>query len=101
MNTSTLTSELSAIKRKTIPADLRRQIWVGDGAKCTFKNPQNSKICGSQYALEIDHINPVSFGGLSELNYLQLRCRTHNQWGAIKKLGHTKMEQYVPTLRSR
>ncbi len=34
--------------------------------------------CGRQYGLVIDHITPVSLGGKTELDNLQLLCREHD-----------------------
>lgn len=39
--------------------------------------------CHSTYALEIDHIRPISQGGQSEFENLRLLCRAHNQWRTL------------------
>jgi hypothetical protein len=46
-------------------------IWERDKGKC-----QN---CGSTYAIQIDHIQPFSHGGKTNLGNLRLLCRNCNQ----------------------
>jgi hypothetical protein len=54
-----------------ISVQIRAQVWKRDGGKC--------KICGSQYALELDHIRPFAVGGETTINNLRLLCRNCNQ----------------------
>lgn len=53
-----------------IPAVTRRAIYERDQHRC-----QN---CGSKYALQIDHIEPVAKGGTTEPENLRLLCRSCN-----------------------
>ncbi len=64
-----------------------RFIHKRDGGKC--------RICGSQYALEIDHILPKSMGGEDNIENLRLLCRLCNQREAIRILGLKKMDPYI------
>jgi 5-methylcytosine-specific restriction endonuclease McrA len=76
-----------------ISAELKRQIWKRDHGRCQFKSP-DGKLCGSQFALQIDHILPVAWNGQTVLNNLQLLCRTHNQFKALMQLGPSVMERH-------
>ncbi len=63
---------------RSISRSLRRRIWERDGGRCTFRS--GSRICGSKYFLQIDHIIPVSEGGKATFENLRLYCFRHNQW---------------------
>ena len=67
-------------------AEIRRQIWLRDQGKCTR--------CGSNYAVQEDHVVPESLGGEYTLENMRLLCRSCNQRAAIEKLGQEKMEAY-------
>ena len=64
-----------------------RLAWERDHGRCTN--------CGSEHALEIDHIIPKAMGGGSEIENLRLLCRTCNQRAAIAKFGQAKMDKYL------
>jgi hypothetical protein len=74
--------------RIAIPAATKRQVWLRDQGKCTFKD------CNSTHFLEIDHIVPVALGGSGDLSNLRLRCRGHNQRYAVSVYGVEKMQEY-------
>ena len=48
------------------------------GSSCEYIDPKSKMKCGSVYALEIDHIRPISQGGMSETENLRLLCKEHN-----------------------
>jgi len=73
--------------RVTPHQPLRAQVFIRDQNKCTH--------CGSQHALEIDHIIPKAKGGLTNLENLRLLCRNCNQRAAINEYGMKKMERYL------
>lgn len=54
-----------------IPASVRIEVWNRDGGKCV--------CCGSVEKIEYDHKLPVSKGGESTAENLQLLCRTCNR----------------------
>ena len=56
-----------------IPAHIKREVLKKANFKCAWPG------CSSTYALEIDHIIPVSKGGKTERENLRLLCRNHNQ----------------------
>lgn len=73
-------------KRSHISSTVRQEIW--------FKAKGQCQNCGSQHALQIDHIKPVALGGLNEADNLRLLCRPCNQRAAIEMLGQRKMERF-------
>ncbi len=70
--------------RERIAAQLKRAVWLRDNSRCCN--------CGSSHALQIDHCQPVAFGGESTLENLRLLCRSCNQRAAIEALGFEKMQ---------
>ena len=57
--------------REHIPQQVRDQVWRRDQNRCVQ--------CGSNYRLELDHIQPVSAGGRSTYRNLQLLCERCNR----------------------
>lgn len=57
--------------RGHIPPDLRQLVWMRDGGRCT--------MCGSQTELQFDHIIPVSMGGATSEQNLQILCGSCNR----------------------
>ncbi len=57
-------------RRKYISIKAKREVWEDSKSKCAR--------CGSSYALEVDHIAPVSLGGDSTHQNLRLLCRNCN-----------------------
>ena len=56
--------------REQIPTALRSEIWRRDGGQCSK--------CGSRERLQFDHIIPVSKGGNTTAQNLQLLCQSCN-----------------------
>ena len=81
--------------RTHLASALRREVWSRAGGRCEFHTADH-KRCFSRYALEIDHILPVSQGGGGDLANLRLVCRTHNQQQALAKVGPEIMSRYMP-----
>jgi hypothetical protein len=80
--------------RKAIPAVIARTIWRRAKYLCEFPG------CHSRFRLEIDHITPLSQGGMDEPENLRLLCRTHNLLEAKRRLGENLMSKYVDRLRA-
>jgi hypothetical protein len=78
---------------RTVPAELRRQVWERDGGRCTWVGPDGRR-CGSRWKLEIDHIRPFALGGTPELCSLRLRCHAHNILYAEQVYGREHMAQF-------
>ena len=79
---------------RAIPAAVRREVWKRDGGRCAWTSP-NEKRCGSTFMLELDHITPVALGGLSTADNLQVACRPHNQYEAVRIFGREHMAPYL------
>ena len=58
------------IARVPLDPDVRWSVFQRDGYACTH--------CGSQSDLTIDHVHPVSLGGLNDPTNLQTLCRSCN-----------------------
>ncbi len=85
-------AEMTVAQRKSRPdkeskAEIRRQIWARDNCKCTN--------CGSQFAVQEDHIVPQALGGEYSLENMRLLCRSCNQWAAIQIFGQQKMDLHL------
>ncbi len=76
---------------RTIPAHVKRAVWLRDGGQCTFRN-EAGKRCTCRRGVEFDHIKPVALGGDATLQNIRLLCRAHNQLEADRKLGKTFMD---------
>jgi hypothetical protein len=68
-------------------AEIIRRVWRRDRSQCAK--------CGSQHALQIDHVVPKALGGENTEQNLRLLCRHCNQRAAIEKLGVEKMRNYL------
>ncbi len=76
----------SNLRKRYIPASLRRQIFQRDQGKC--------QKCGSKYALQLDHIHPFAQNGANTTENIRLLCRNCNRRYAIEKFGIRKIEQF-------
>jgi len=91
---STQISTTTSTKTRYLSRQLRSQIWSRDQGRCSFVSPATGKKCGSTFALEIDHVIPLSQGGTNDEGNLRLLCRTHNQWEAARKLGAAQVQDF-------
>jgi 5-methylcytosine-specific restriction endonuclease McrA len=57
--------------RIPIPSDVRRAVFERDGGKCV--------ACDSNFDLQYDHVLPVSLGGATTVENLQLLCADCNR----------------------
>jgi 5-methylcytosine-specific restriction endonuclease McrA len=70
---------------RTIPAEVKRAVWSRDGGQCAFIG--TSHRCTETGFLEFHHVVPFARGGLATSANIQLRCRAHNQYEAIRDFG--------------
>ena len=64
--------------RRAIPAAVRRQVWLRDGARCRYRDPVTGRRCNSSHLLQIHHLLPVAEGGGPEPHNLALACHAHH-----------------------
>lgn len=58
-------------QRGSVPADVKQLVWKRDGGAC--------RACGSGVELQYDHVIPVSLGGGSTEDNLQILCGPCNR----------------------
>jgi hypothetical protein len=75
------------VTKKISRAQINRDVFQKSNGRC--------ENCGSNYALEIDHVVPLGKGGASSAKNLRVLCRSCNQRAAIKQYGIGKMDQYI------
>ncbi len=80
---------------RTIPAHVKRAVWLRDGGQCTFKSASGRR-CTCRRGVEFDHVKPVAFGGDASVENIRLLCRKHNQLEADRKLGKKLMDSKRP-----
>ncbi|HVK60238.1 MAG TPA: HNH endonuclease signature motif containing protein [Bdellovibrionales bacterium] len=77
----------SVASGRYIPATVRHHVWMRDAGKCTN--------CGSNHAVQYEHIVPFALGGKSTIENVKLLCRNCNQRTAIESFGVSKMQKYL------
>ena len=65
---------------RSIPAEVKREVWRRDLGCCTYVDRHTGRRCGSRFFLELDHIVPVARGGAAEPGNLRLRCAAHHRY---------------------
>lgn len=63
--------KVDEVAGRMVPQSVKDAVWRRDGGKCA--------ICGSQEALEFDHIIPFSLGGSNTYRNVQLLCQDCNR----------------------
>ena len=66
---------------RTIPAELKRRVWLRDLGRCAFV-AATGRRCTERAFLEFHHVEPYALGGEATLANIQLRCRSHNAYEA-------------------
>ena len=75
------------IKSRNVPATVKRKVFARDNNKCV--------ICGSKRNLELDHVTPISAGGLTIESNLRVTCKSCNFRNAVIFYGQAKMDKYI------
>ncbi len=65
--------------RRSIPAAVRRHVWLRDGGRCRYRDPLTGRRCNSSHLLQIHHLLPVADGGGPEPENLALACLAHHR----------------------
>ncbi len=85
--------ESGAAKRsRHVPAEVAREVYERDGARCTFVSA-NGRRCEARAFLEIDHRRPWAAGGVETTENLRLCCQAHNQHWARRFFGRRHMRE--------
>lgn len=67
-------------KSRYITAAVKSQVWRrNDGQGCEFQST-NGDRCGSQHALQLDHIQGFAVGGGNYVENLRVLCGKHNRF---------------------
>lgn len=64
----------------------KRKLYQRSGGQCEYVSP-DGKRCFSRYRIQIDHIQALALGGLSEFSNYRHLCWTHNRQQAREQLG--------------
>ena len=71
---------VSAASSRRVPANVKRLVWERDGGRCAFVGTQGR--CPETGFLEFHHVVPFAAGGVTSVDNLTLRCRSHNVYEA-------------------
>lgn len=78
--------ETAVHRTRYIPAESKHAVWRRNGSSgCEFVS-ESSEICGSQHALQIDHIEAYSRGGSHDGENLRVVCTKHNRFAWSRNL---------------
>jgi 5-methylcytosine-specific restriction endonuclease McrA len=83
-----------AMNPRSIPAEVRRQVWARDGGRCAYVAPDGRR-CGSRWRLELHHEDPAARGGPPTLDNLSLRCKPHNLLEGDRVFGPAHMARFT------
>jgi len=75
-----------------VPANIRREVFDRDAARCTFVDASGQR-CRESHALELHHLLPFARNGEHRTSNLTLRCRAHNALAAEADFGREHIEQ--------
>ncbi len=64
--------------KRYVSKGLERQVWEKSQGRCTFEF--QGRRCTATQHLEVDHIDPWSYGGETKAENLRLLCRAHNRY---------------------
>ena len=78
-----------------IPVPVKSQVFKKAQSRCEYIDPTTQRRCDSRHKLQIDHVQPFSAGGKTELSNLRLLCQTHNTFTAIQFFGENKMKRWL------
>ena len=70
--------EMPARHSRYIPRTMKRMLYARSGGQCEFVDPETKNRCLSHYRIQIDHIVPYAYGGLTEIGNLRHLCKNHN-----------------------
>jgi 5-methylcytosine-specific restriction endonuclease McrA len=80
-----------APKGRTIPTDVRREVWKRDQGKCTFKGSDGTR-CNATHFIQFHHIAPYRKDGPPTVSNVTLHCAAHNDYEAKREYGDAYLE---------
>ena len=75
----------SKAQSRQVPAAVKREVWARDKGQCSFVGTDGR--CSERGFLEFHHVIPFADGGPTTADNLELRCRAHNAYEAMKYFG--------------
>jgi hypothetical protein len=75
-------ADVSCARSRHIPVEVRRRVWRRDGGRCAFVGAEGR--CTERGFLEFHHLRPYADGGGSVVENVELRCRAHNAYEAMR-----------------
>lgn len=72
-------SDASIKIRKCISPKIRREL-LHKLKCCQYQNSENGEICGSEFALEVEHLQPLWAAGDHRSENLTVLCASHNKY---------------------
>ena len=72
-------SATSGHSSRHIPNEVKREVWLRDGARCAFVS-ETGRRCEETAFLELHHIQPFALDGPATTANISLRCRRHNRY---------------------
>jgi hypothetical protein len=86
-------------KREHVPAHVLAAALERAGHCCEWKLASGG-VCASRRRLQADHIQPLAFGGTSNLGNIRILCRFHNLLAAREVFGDDWMDQFAANPRA-
>ncbi len=83
-------ADARGVRRRAVPAAVRRAVWLRDGGRCAFVG-EGGRRCRETAWLELHHRTPHARGGTDTAENLSLRCRSHNAHEAERDFGREWM----------
>ena len=71
-------------------------MWARDEGRCAFVGGHGRSETGF---LEFHHVTPFAFGGATDVENLQLRCRSHNASEAARDFGDQALLRGIEHVR--
>ena len=75
-----------------VPAEIKRAVVARDGERCAFV-ARNGRRCESRDLLEFHHKEPWARSKRHSVEGIELRCRGHNHYAALRDFGVAHMER--------
>ena len=94
-----LPAHLKVPVSRYVPVEVRRAVYLRDEGRCTFTDPRTGHRCGSQWQVELDHLDERALGGPNTTENLTLSCKRHNGLRARKTFGDAHIDRAIERSR--